>query len=56
MPAYRLLYTESGYKTLFNVIIKENTAYNIVYRAEQMKYSIYLSTVEKMINSFEFIK
>src|SRR5215217_6306706 len=56
MPAHRLVYTESGYKTLFIVIIKESTAYNIVYRAEQTKYSIYLSTVEKMIDSFEFIK
>ncbi|MCC2648289.1 MAG: PsbP-like protein [Nitrososphaeraceae archaeon] len=55
MPAYRLVYSESGRKTLCIVIIKENTAYHILYRAEPTKYSIYLSAVQKMIDSFEFI-
>ena len=56
-PAHQVIYTgkEEGYtlKHLQIWTIKDNKVYIVTYTAEINKYSEYLRTVEKMINSFE---
>ena len=56
-PAHQVVYTgkEEGYtlKHLQIWTIKDNKVYIITYTAELNKYSDYLKTVQKMINSFE---
>jgi hypothetical protein len=59
--AQKILYYESGFDTLYivtikqNVTMKDNTAYQFMFRAKPEKYSSYLPTVQRMINSFKFI-
>jgi eukaryotic-like serine/threonine-protein kinase len=55
LPAYQVLYTTSGYKTLNVCTIKGNKVYMIVYGAKPDTYQNYISTVEQMIASFEFL-
>ena len=55
MPAYQIVYIENGVKILAVVTTKGNKAFAIMYFSRPEKYQEYLSTVEQMITSFEFI-
>ena len=56
-PAHKAVYTnregEDKHKTMQILSIKEDKAYLLTYSAEERKYSDYLPTIEKMIDSFE---
>jgi serine/threonine-protein kinase len=61
--AQMLIYTYSNFLPDFRTLkstdvamINDNKAYIITYNAEASKYSSYLPTVQKMIESFEIIK
>jgi serine/threonine-protein kinase len=58
-PAYKVIYTnsegEDKHKTMQILSIKEDKAYLLTYSAEKRKYSDYLPTIEKMIDSFEIV-
>jgi hypothetical protein len=58
-PAYKVVYTnsegEDKHKTMQILSIKEDKAYLLTYSAEKRKYSDYLPTIEKMIDSFEIV-
>ena len=60
IPAYKIVYSEILQQIPLQVMqvwaIKDNKAYTISFAAEAPKYSTYLPTVQKMIDSFEFIK
>jgi MgtE intracellular N domain/PsbP len=58
--ASTILYTASNpqygiLKELDIEVIKEGKLYEIVYAAKPQKYSIFLPTVQQMMNSFEFV-
>jgi len=53
--AHQLVYIERGTKNLAIFTVKGNKVYNIVYRSRPEVFLKYLSTVEQMIASFEFI-
>jgi hypothetical protein len=59
---YCMVYTHkeeenNGKTNIMQVLmIKSDKVYLITYTAEQGKYDTYLPTVQKMIDSFEFIK
>lgn len=59
-PAYKLVYTgvEEGVnlQALLILTIKGDKAYIISYNAEPTKFSYYLPTLQKMINSFQITK
>ena len=59
-PAYKILYTgleESvDLQAMLVMAIKGDRVYLISYTAEPEKYSYYLPTVQKMIDSFEILK
>jgi eukaryotic-like serine/threonine-protein kinase len=59
-PAYKLIYTgaEEGVnlQAMLILTIKGDKAYIISYNAEPTKFSYYLPTLEKMINSFEITR
>lgn len=55
LNAHQLVYTESGYQSLCVVTKKGNLIYYILYQAQQEKYLKFLSVIEQMISSFEFI-
>ncbi len=58
-PAHKVVYTnsegEDKHKTMQILSIKEDKAYLLTYSAEKRKYSDYLPTIEKMIDSFEIV-
>jgi eukaryotic-like serine/threonine-protein kinase len=53
--AHQLLYISKGDKRLFISTIKGDKIYNITYNSKPEKYQEYLSTIEQMIASFEFL-
>lgn len=53
--AHQLLYISKGDKRLFISTIKGEKIYNIMYNSKPNNYMKYLSTVEQMIASFEFL-
>jgi hypothetical protein len=53
--AHQLVYIERGTKNLAVFTVKGNKVYNIVYRSRPEVFLKYLSTVEQMIASFEFL-
>jgi serine/threonine-protein kinase len=53
--AHQLVYIERGTKNLAIFTVKGNKVYNIVYRSRPEVFLKYLSTVEQMIASFEFL-
>jgi eukaryotic-like serine/threonine-protein kinase len=59
-PAYKLVYTgvEEGVdlQAMLILTIKDDKAYIISYNAEPTKFSYYLPTLEKMIDSFQITK
>jgi hypothetical protein len=59
IPAYKIVYSETLQQVPLQVMqvwaIKDNKVYTISFAAEVSKYSTYLPTVQKMIDSFEFI-
>ena len=59
-PAYKIVYTgleaSIDLKAMMVMTIKGDRAYIISYTAEPEKYSYYLPTVQKMIDSFEILK
>ena len=57
-PAYKLVYTgvEEGVNLQEILTIKGDKAYIISYNAEPTKFSYYLPTLQKMINSFQIAK
>jgi hypothetical protein len=59
-PAYKLVYTgvEEGVnlQAILILTIKGENAYIISYNAEPTKFSYYLPTLQKMINSFQITK
>ncbi|MFY9869757.1 MAG: PsbP-related protein [Candidatus Nitrosopolaris sp.] len=59
-PAYKLVYTgvEEGVnlQAMLILTIKGDKAYIISYNAEPTKFSYYLPTLEKMLNSFQITK
>ena len=59
-PAYKFVYTgleaSVDLKAMMVMTIKGDRAYIISYTAEPEKYSYYLPTVQKMIDSFEILK
>ena len=55
LPAYRILYTITKYKTLNIFTIKGDKVYMLIYDSKLDTYQEYLSTIEKMIGSFEFL-
>ncbi len=59
-PAYKLVYTgmEEGVnlQDMLILTIKGDNAYIISYNAEPTKFSYYLPTLQKMINSFQITK
>ena len=59
-PAYKLVYTgvEEGVnlQAMLILTIKGDKAYIIHYNAEPTKFSYYLPTLQKMINSFQITK
>ena len=56
-PAHKVVYTnregEDKHKTMQILSIKEDKAYLLTYSAEERKYSDYLPTIKKMIDSFK---
>ncbi|HYZ96487.1 MAG TPA: hypothetical protein VE524_07805 [Nitrososphaeraceae archaeon] len=58
-PAHKVLYTnregEDEHKTMQILSIKDDKIYLLTYSAEKRKYSDYLPTIEKMIDSFEIV-
>jgi hypothetical protein len=60
--AHKIVYTHreeenNGQAKIMQVLmIKSDKIYLITYIAEERKYDSYLSTIQNMINSFEFIK
>ena len=58
-PAHKVLYTnregEDEHKTMQILSIKDDKIYLLTYSAEKRKYSNYLTTIEKMIDSFEIV-
>jgi hypothetical protein len=59
-PAYKIVYTgleaSIDLKAMMVMTIKGDRAYIISYTAEPEKYSYYLPTVQKMLDSFEILK
>jgi eukaryotic-like serine/threonine-protein kinase len=59
-PAYKIIYTgleaNVDLQAMMVLTIKGDRAYIISYTAEPEKYSYYLPTVQKMIDSFEILK
>ena len=59
-PAYKLIFTDEEdeiyYKTMDIGTIIGDKVYSLSYVAQREQYSDYLPKVQKMINSFEFIK
>ncbi|MDQ6863963.1 MAG: hypothetical protein M3044_09070 [Thermoproteota archaeon] len=59
-PAYKIVYTgleaNLDLQAMMVLTIKGDRAYIISYTAEPEKYSYYLPTVQKMIDSFEILK
>jgi eukaryotic-like serine/threonine-protein kinase len=59
-PAYKLVYTgvEEGVnlQAMLILTIKDDRAYIISYNAEPTKFSYYLPTLQKMIDSFQITK
>ena len=53
--AHQLVYIERGTRNLAIFTVKVNKVYNIVYRSRPEVFLKYLSTVEQMIASFEFL-
>jgi eukaryotic-like serine/threonine-protein kinase len=53
--AHQIVYIAKGDKRLFISTMKGDKIYNIMYISRPEKYLEYLSTVEQMIASFEFI-
>jgi hypothetical protein len=56
LPAHQLVYTENGYQSLCVATKKGNSIYFILYKAQEEKYFKFLSVIEQMISSFEFIE
>lgn len=56
-PAYKIIYldnTEEWNKKIMTILtVKNNTLYSITYFTDENKYSVYLETIQKIINSFE---
>ena len=55
VPAYQIVFTETGQKKLIVSAIKGSKVYMISYGARPERYLKNLSTVEQMIVSFEFL-
>ncbi len=55
VPAYRIVFTETGQKKLGISAIKGNKVYMVSYGTRPERYLKYLSTVEQMIASFGFL-
>jgi hypothetical protein len=55
VPAYQIVFTETGQKKLGVSAIKESKVYMVSYGARPERYLKYISTVEQMIASFEFL-
>jgi hypothetical protein len=59
IPAYKIVYSQTLQQIPLQVMqvwtIKDNKAYVLTFIAEAAKYSTFLPTVQKMIDSFEFI-
>jgi hypothetical protein len=55
VPAYQIVFTETGQKKLDISAIKGNKVYMVSYDVRPERYLKYLSTVEQMIASFEFL-
>jgi hypothetical protein len=54
-PAYQIVFTETGQKKLGISAIKGSKVYMVSYGARPERYLKNLSTVERMITSFEFL-
>jgi serine/threonine-protein kinase len=54
--AYKLVYTKnsSGLKCMQIWTVKNDTMYQLTYNAQPQHYNEYMSTVQKMIDSFQF--
>jgi hypothetical protein len=54
IPAYKLVASlmEEGTDFMQIFAIKDDKVYSILYSSEKTRYSTYLPTIEKMINSF----
>jgi PsbP-like protein len=55
VPAYQIVFTEIGQKKLGISAIKGNKVYMVSYGTRPERYLKYISTVEQMIASFEFL-
>jgi hypothetical protein len=55
VPAYQIVFTETGQKKLGVSAIKGSKVYMVSYDARPERYLKYISTVEQMIASFEFL-
>jgi len=55
VPAYQIVFTETGQKKLGVSAIKGSKVYMVSYGARPERYLKYISTVEQMIASFEFL-
>jgi hypothetical protein len=54
-PAWQLVYRSGGFQTLDVLMVKENKAYLFMYRSQPDKYLKFLSIIEQMIGSIEFL-
>jgi ribosomal protein L40E len=54
--AHQFVYTEDVYQSLCVATKKVNSIYFILYKAQEEKYFKFLSVIEQMISSFEFIE
>jgi hypothetical protein len=55
VPAYQIVFTEIGQKKLGISATKGNKVYMVSYGTRPERYLKYISTVEQMIVSFEFL-
>jgi hypothetical protein len=55
--AYKLVYTinSSGLQCMQIWTVNNNTVYQLTYNAQPQHYTQYLSTVQNMVNSFQFV-
>ena len=52
-PAYKIVYSLAGLKTMVLFTVKDNKAYIIRYMADESNYSKYLPIIQSMVNSSE---
>jgi hypothetical protein len=55
LPAHQIVYLANNLKWLVVVTVRKNVFYWLQYCSEPEKYQKFLSSVEQMISSFEFL-